>query len=99
MTEFAHAGAIQSCDREVRQKRLRYLCWHRGTQEVDLIFGSFAERFLNGFSAEQLDRFEALMDCTDPDLFDWVTRSEGPPPEYDHDVMRMLRDSHCQKKG
>jgi antitoxin CptB len=86
-------------DTELRRKRLLFRCWHRGTQEIDLIFGTFAERSLTGFSAAQLDRFEALLDCTDPDLFDWVTGSDAPPPEHDHDVMRMLRDSHCQKKG
>jgi antitoxin CptB len=44
-----------------------------------------------------LDRFEALLDCTDADLFDWVTGQDTPPPEHDHDVMRMLRASHCSR--
>ena len=99
MTDIVGAGAHRSSDSEVRRKRIQYLCWHRGTQEIDLIFGTFAERFLGGFSTVQLERFEALMDCTDPDLFDWVTGSSAPSPEHDHDVLRMLRDSHCQKKG
>jgi succinate dehydrogenase flavin-adding protein (antitoxin of CptAB toxin-antitoxin module) len=33
-----------------RRKRLQYLCWRRGTQEIDLIFGNFADRSLSGFS-------------------------------------------------
>jgi antitoxin CptB len=32
-----------------------------------------------------------LLDCTDPDLFDWIICGISPPPEHDHDVMRMLR--------
>jgi len=39
----------------------------------------------------QLDRFEALLDCTDPDLFDWIFGGSAPPPEHDHDVLRLLR--------
>jgi antitoxin CptB len=39
----------------------------------------------------QLARFEALLDCTDPDLFDWIFGGTAPPPEHDHDVMRLLR--------
>jgi succinate dehydrogenase flavin-adding protein (antitoxin of CptAB toxin-antitoxin module) len=40
----------------------------------------------------QLDRFEALLDCADTDLFDWIFGSSAPPPENDDDVMRLLRD-------
>jgi|GEM_PF-5961252 succinate dehydrogenase flavin-adding protein (antitoxin of CptAB toxin-antitoxin module) len=44
-------------------RRLRFRCWHRGTQESDLILGSFAESSLTSFDRTQLDRFEALLDC------------------------------------
>ena len=45
--------------------------WHRGTRESDLILGRFAEAHLAGFDAAQLDRYEALLECADADLFDW----------------------------
>lgn len=77
---------------ELRRRRLLFRCWHRGTQESDLILGPFAQTFLEGFDSGQLDRLEALLDCTDPDLFDWILVGFTPPPEHDHDVMRMLRD-------
>jgi len=76
----------------LRRQRLLFRCWHRGTQESDLILGPFAESSLKGFDSSQLDRFEALLECTDPDLFDWVLGGFAPPPEHDHDVMRLLRD-------
>ncbi|MEA2788532.1 MAG: Flavinator of succinate dehydrogenase, partial [Acetobacteraceae bacterium] len=38
------------------------------------------------------DRFEALLDCTDPELFDWIIGGSAPPPQHDHDVMRLLRN-------
>jgi hypothetical protein len=34
-------------------------CWHRGTQEIDIMLGSFAETSVTGFDSAQLDRFEA----------------------------------------
>jgi antitoxin CptB len=77
---------------DLRRQRLMFRCWHRGTQESDLILGLFAETSLKGFDGSQLDRLEALLDCTDPDLFDWILGGFTPPPEYDHDVMQMLRD-------
>jgi antitoxin CptB len=90
----------QSADVELRRRRLLFRCWHRGTQEIDLIFGSFADSVVSRLSPVQLDRFDALLDCDDTDLFDWVTGQRTPPPAHDHDLMRMLRASHCiQKKG
>jgi len=73
-----------------RRKRLLFRSWHRGTREADLILGSFAEQHLAGFDEAQLDRYEALLDVPDPDLFDWLTGRVTPPVECDNDVTRML---------
>jgi len=76
---------------DVRHRRLLFRSWRRGTQESDLVLGSFAEHSLAALDNDQLGRFEALLDCTDPDLFDWIFGVGEPPPEHDHDVMQMLR--------
>ena len=76
---------------DIRRKRLLYRCWHRGTQESDFILGPFAEDSVRVLDGDQLGRFEALLDCTDPDLFDWIFGVSDPPPEHDHDVMALLR--------
>jgi antitoxin CptB len=78
-------------DPDTRRRRILFRSWRRGTQEADLLLGSFAEDFLAVYDGAQLDRLEALLDCTDPDLFDWIICGISPPPEHDHDVMRMLR--------
>lgn len=75
---------------EIRRKRLLFRSWHRGTRESDLILGRFADMYLAGFDEAQLDRYEALLDCTDADIFDWVSGRAAPPPEQDHDVTRLL---------
>jgi antitoxin CptB len=85
---------------QIRRRRLLFRCWHRGTQEIDLLLGSFAETSLAALDGAQLDRFEALLEVADADLFDWITGRSRPPPEYDHDVMRLLRSSlYRQKRG
>jgi len=73
-----------------RRKRLLFRSWHRGTREADLILGSFAEQHLAGFDEAQLDRYEALLEVSDPDLFDWITGRAAPPLESNHDVTRLL---------
>lgn len=78
-------------DIEVRRKRLRFRAWHRGTREADLLIGSFADAHTNGFDEGQLDRFEALLELSDPDLYNWMTGRETVPAEHDTDVMRLLQ--------
>jgi antitoxin CptB len=75
---------------DIRRKRLLFRSWHRGTRESDLILGRFAEAHLAGFDDGQLDRYEALLDCADADIFDWVTGRAAPQPAHDHDVTRLL---------
>jgi antitoxin CptB len=99
MTSRIEMGNIpfQAPDHEhpdVRCRRLLFQCWHRGMQESDFILGPFAEDSLGALDGDQLGRFEALLDCTDPDLFDWIFGVSDPPPEHDHDVMQLLR-SFC----
>lgn len=81
---------MTSPDPEIRRKRLLFRAWHRGTREADLILGSFAEAYLAGFDAAQLDRFEALLECPDAELFDLINARTIPAPEHDHDVTRLL---------
>ena len=85
-------------DTDTCHKRLLFRNWHRGAQEIDLILASFAERCLTDFRGAQLARLEALLDCSDVDLFDWVTGRSIPPLGYDYVVTRMLRASHCRYK-
>ena len=100
MNHVGTAAALCNDRRDIRRRRLLFRCWHRGTQEIDLIFGTFAESTAGRLSLTQLGRFEALLDCDDADLFDWVTGHSKPPPAHDHDVMHMLRSSHSgQKEG
>ena len=89
MTQGSHDLTEYQFD--IRRRRLLFRSWHRGTQESDLILGSFAEDSLETLDSDQIGRFEALLDCTDPDLFDWIFGVRDPPPEHDHDVMQRLR--------
>lgn len=75
---------------DIRRRRLYFRSWHRGTREADLVLGSFAEEHLARFDDSQLDRYEALLDCAETDLLDWILGREPPPPEHDHDVTRLL---------
>lgn len=77
---------------DARRRRLIYRSRYTGMKETDLLLGPFAERHVPGFSADQLDCYEHLLTAPDPDIFDWATGRQPVPPEYDTDVMRLLRN-------
>jgi len=81
-------------DIEVLLRRLRYRSWHRGMREADLILGPFADACLADLTAEQLDRYAALLEKSDPDIYDWLTGRAPVPAADDTDVLRLLQRFH-----
>jgi antitoxin CptB len=91
---------LQDKDSHIRCVRLLFRCWHRGTQESDLILGRFAEAYLADLDSAQIERFEVLLDCADADLFDWIIGGSTPPKEYDQcDVPAAGLRSTPQRKS
>ena len=80
-----------TADLDNRRKRLQFRCWHRGTKELDLLLGSFADRHLGDLDGDQLGRLEALLEVPEPLLYAWVTGQLPPEAPHDHDVMARLR--------
>ena len=76
----------------IRRKRLLHQSRYRGRLEGDLLLGGFAARHLASFSLAQLDRYEALMQESDQDLFAWISGQQPVPERHDHDVFRLLQD-------
>lgn len=78
---------------ETRAKRLRMRAWHRGTKEMDLILGRFADRRLGSLSEEALGCFDALLSENDHDLYRWVAGQEAPPDRYADLVDKIAADT------
>ena len=81
---------------ENRRQRLLFRSRHRGMNELDRLMGSFADAHVPTFTPEQLTQFEAILDLSDPDVFNWVTSAEEVPEEHDTEVMRMLVGYHLK---
>jgi antitoxin CptB len=76
---------------DARLRRIRYRAWHRGFRESDLILGPFADAHAEALDAGQLDRFEALLEQPDQDLYDWIVGRTPPPAAVDDDVFALIR--------
>lgn len=75
---------------ENKRKRLKFRSWHRGTREMDLLMGSFADRHLPEFSEEQLAMYDDILEYSDPDLYNWMTEREQPPANLVNEVLSKL---------
>jgi antitoxin CptB len=54
--------------------------WRRGTKEMDLILGAFADARLGGLDEATLALYDALLSENDHDLYQWVSGA-APAPE------------------
>lgn len=89
---------VSSADLDPRRRRLLFRAWHRGTREMDLLMGSFADAELPTMSEGDLAVFEALCEVPDRDLFAWLTDKADTPSNYDTDVYRRLKAFHTHQR-
>lgn len=55
-----------------RRRRALFRAWHRGTRELDLILGPFADAHVAKLGDHDLADFEAMMEVPDDELFAWI---------------------------
>lgn len=75
---------------EARRRRLRFRAWHRGTKEMDLVLGPYADFHAAGLGVPELERLEILMEEADTDLLKWVMGQEQPPSHVDRELLSRL---------
>lgn len=75
-----------------RRRQLKFRSWHRGTREMDLLMGRFADNHIDRFGPEQLDLYARLLENSDPEIYDWITGKSPVPAVNDSDVLALLRN-------
>lgn len=63
-------------------KRLRMRSWRRGTKEMDMILGPFSDGALGKLDADDLARYEALLQENDQDLYQWFSGQVAAPAQH-----------------
>ena len=67
---------------EARLKRLAMRSWRRGTKEMDLVLGPYAEAHLAGMGEEGLLLYDALLEENDQELITWVMGTGDVPDRF-----------------
>jgi antitoxin CptB len=84
-------------DLDNQRKRLIFRSWHRGTREMDLIMGRFAEQAVPSMTEAELDVYARLLEENDPDIYDWLCGRQAIPESSDSAVLRQLIDYSFKK--
>ena len=82
-----------------RRKRLLFRCWHRGTREMDLILGRFADTSIAGLTDDELTELEQLIDVPDPDLYAAITGTTPPTAPYAGSLFRRIKSFRPGDQG
>lgn len=88
---------------ENRAKRLRYRSWRRGTKELDLLLGPYADARFDGSSDQGMDTYEALLELPEPLIYSLLTGTEEPdalagmPVDFVA-LVGLIRDFHAHPK-
>lgn len=81
-------------DRETRLKRLKMRSWRRGTKEMDLVLGPYADTQMSKLNDIQLDAYEDLIGQEDQVLYDWVIDKTPTPEQFQAAMDRIKRHLH-----
>lgn len=69
-------------DIEIRRRRAAWRAAHRGTKELDILIGGFAEAKLAEMDEAALSHFEAFLTVPDPELQGWILGGDEPATEF-----------------
>ena len=64
---------------EARLKRMRMRSWRRGTKEMDLVLGPWADAHLDGLGEGDLALYDQLLAENDQDLMACIFGTQTPP--------------------
>tara|TARA_B100001057_G_scaffold295075_1_gene295195 strand:+ start:12571 stop:12843 length:273 start_codon:yes stop_codon:yes gene_type:complete len=73
------------------QNKLIYRSWHRGTKELDLILGNFISENIQNLSDHEIENYEILLNCEDPDIYQWIVNQEEPFKTSLKDLIGKIR--------
>ena len=87
-----------SADLDPRRKRLLFHSWHRGTREMDLLLGRFADATIADWTEAELDEMESLLAVPDPELYRWITEQVAVPDNHHCPILDRVIAFHKARR-
>lgn len=84
---------------EARRKRMTMRSWRRGTKEMDLILGPFADAHLAGLGEADLALYDRLLEENDQDLLPMMLGQRPAPAGLQALVDRIASFARDRLRG
>ena len=75
---------------DARRRKLKFRAWRRGFRELDLLMGSFADKYLDTYGEAELDQFEAILGLPDWEVYAWLIGQADVPANHRSPVLDQL---------
>ncbi|KAL4642148.1 succinate dehydrogenase assembly factor 2, mitochondrial isoform X2 [Arapaima gigas] len=79
---------------DIKRRRLLYESRKRGMLENCILLSLFAKQYLSTMTEAQLKQYDRLINepSNDWDIYYWATEAQPTPPDYQGEVMDLLRE-------
>lgn len=81
-------------DLDFRRRRAIWRSTHRGTRELDILIGRYAEAHLPGMTAAELDQFEDFIAVAETDLQRWLLSPDAVSDDKFAGLVISMRRFH-----
>ncbi len=82
-------------DNNTRLQRLRYRAARRGSRELDLLLGRYAEHALEAMNENELEEFDAFLGCPDPLIQAWIMSADNPARGEFRELIKRIQLFHA----
>ena len=77
-------------DLETYKKKIIFKASHRGSKEMDILLGNFINKYIELFNENELSLFNAILECDDDDIYQWIIGKKEIPNQYSNRVFSLL---------
>lgn len=82
---------------EIHRKKLLFRAGHRGTKEMDMLLGNFANKYIKLFDELELELFNQILDIDDDLIYKCLLDRATLPDLINNRVFHLLKDSAINK--
>jgi antitoxin CptB len=79
---------------DARRRKAAYRASHRGTKEMDIMLGRYAEAVLPDLPEPELERLEQFLALPDPELQGWLLKPDAVAGPAFADLVADVRKFH-----
>jgi len=76
-----------------QKAKIKWQC-RRGMLELDLVLMPFIDTTLDDLNEQEIHALEQLLQCSDPDINEWLMGHETPPTAELAEIVNLIRFHH-----